>query len=88
MRIVIFASLFASVIYAQSSMTYLNLMWPAEPTLTLISSDATATTYEKNCLSDDTRVTTDLFRPWCKMSQLDSLSKLMLTLPTSLRRYV
>ncbi|KAF2846199.1 hypothetical protein T440DRAFT_472047 [Plenodomus tracheiphilus IPT5] len=34
---------------AQSTTLYLNLLWIPQPTLTLVSSDATATTFEKGC---------------------------------------
>jgi hypothetical protein len=49
MRKFLIASLFASAINAQYNLTYLHLMNPMEPTLTFMSSDDTATTYEKKC---------------------------------------
>jgi hypothetical protein len=42
-------TLLASAINAQYNLTYLHLMWEMEPTLTLMGSDETATTYEKIC---------------------------------------
>ena len=52
------ASLLLSAVNAQYNLTYINLMWRAEPTLTFISSDATATTYEKVCGPETTIPTT------------------------------
>ncbi|KAG9195046.1 hypothetical protein G6011_00166 [Alternaria panax] len=49
MKKLLFASLLASAIDAQYNLTYLHLMWEMEPTLTLMGSDETATTYEKIC---------------------------------------
>ncbi|CBY01406.1 hypothetical protein IAQ61_003232 [Plenodomus lingam] len=41
--------LLMGAVAAQSSTLYLNLLWDPQPTLTLVSSDATATTFEKGC---------------------------------------
>jgi hypothetical protein len=43
------ALLSASAINAQYNLTYLHLMGDMEPTLTLMGSDDTATTFEKTC---------------------------------------
>jgi hypothetical protein len=49
MKKLVIASLLASAINAQYNLTYLHLIGDMEPTLTLMGSDETATTYEKVC---------------------------------------
>ncbi|EFQ95510.1 hypothetical protein CFE70_007490 [Pyrenophora teres f. teres 0-1] len=51
------ASLLSSAVHAQHNLTYINLMYRAEPTLTFVSSDATATTYRKVCEAETTTPT-------------------------------
>jgi hypothetical protein len=63
MFVLIIASLLVCTVTAQSpatysTTTYLQLQWIAEKTLTLMSSDATATTYEKICPTTTTTTTT------------------------------
>jgi hypothetical protein len=55
------ASLLVSAINAQYNLTYLHLMGEMEPTLTLMASDSTATTYEKIC--PETTTTTPASSP-------------------------
>ncbi|KAH9878089.1 hypothetical protein J1614_003306 [Plenodomus biglobosus] len=55
--------LFISAVAAQSTTLYLNLLWIPLPTLTLVSSDATATTFEKRCPLNTTSATTSSATP-------------------------